>query len=335
MKAPLLSICIATYNRAQFIGETLKSIAAQLTEDIEIVIVDGASTDNTKDVVETYAKNTPQIRYLRLPVKGGVDHDYNEAVEFSKGEYCWLFTDDDIFEPGAIRRVLDEIAKGYCLIFLNVQVMDIMLKKVLQEKLIPINSDKIYDKSKFEELFNEVTPYNSFIGCVVIQRSLWISREKKQYYGSEFIHVGVIFQAPLPASTLIISKPYISIRFGNAQWTARAFEIWMFKWPKLLYSLTHLSEKARAKHQLTSNPFMRLTKTIVYRALGAYSLKEYKKWFVSKDYSLSWRAVSWLIAVLPAGFVNFIMLMLLKLFKIQPLFVYDLENNKNNIFRRK
>ena len=57
MKKPLLSICIATYNRANFIGETLDSIILQLTEDVEVVIVDGASTDNTREVVESYVKN--------------------------------------------------------------------------------------------------------------------------------------------------------------------------------------------------------------------------------------------------------------------------------------
>lgn len=334
MKIPKLSICIATYNRAQFIAETLESILSQLTEDVEVVVVDGASTDNTQKVVEAYVQKSVQIRYLRLAQKGGVDHDYNEAVEFAKGEYCWLFTDDDTLEPGAIARVLSEISRGYCLVFVNVQIMDKDLKKIMQAKLIPIDSDKIYDKSQFEELFEDTTPYNSFIGCVVINRAIWIGREKKAYYGSEFVHVGVIFQAPLPASALVMAKPLISIRFGNAQWTPRAFEIWMFKWPRLLYSLTPVSEKARKKHQLSTNPWMRFIKTVVYRALGAYSLKEYEKWFASKDYSLGWRMISRIIAVIPAGLVNFIVLLLFRLFKVQPLFVYDLENNKNNVFKR-
>ena len=49
-----LSICIPTYNRAAYIGETLASIISQSNDDIEIVIVDGASTDNTADVVTSF-----------------------------------------------------------------------------------------------------------------------------------------------------------------------------------------------------------------------------------------------------------------------------------------
>ena len=50
-KIPILSICIATLNRGNFIGETLDSILSQITPEIEIVIIDGASTDNTEEVI--------------------------------------------------------------------------------------------------------------------------------------------------------------------------------------------------------------------------------------------------------------------------------------------
>jgi abequosyltransferase len=53
MKSLLLSICIATYNRGGYIGETLDTIIPQLDNDVELLVVDGASTDNTKDVVRS------------------------------------------------------------------------------------------------------------------------------------------------------------------------------------------------------------------------------------------------------------------------------------------
>ena len=111
MTKPLLSICIATYNRAEFIGETLESIIPQITDEVEIVIVDGASTDNTQKVVHDYIQRSARIRYVLLPSNGGVDHDYNQVVELAQGEYCWLLTDDDLLKPDAISTVLTEIPK--------------------------------------------------------------------------------------------------------------------------------------------------------------------------------------------------------------------------------
>ncbi len=91
-----LSICIPTYNFADFIGETLQSIADQLDDRVEVVVVDGASTDNTGDVVRTFTNTYPNIRYHLLEEKGGIDVDMARSVELARGEFCWLFSSDDV-----------------------------------------------------------------------------------------------------------------------------------------------------------------------------------------------------------------------------------------------
>jgi len=330
MTKPLLSICVATYNRAEYIGETLESIIPQITDEVEIVIVDGASTDRTSSVVKSYIEVCKQINYIRLPSKGGVDQDFCKAVEFAKGEYCWLFPDDDLLRPDAIGAVLNEIPKGYSLIILNAQVMNKDFSKVLDNKRLLIDTNEIYDESKLEQLFHRVIPHISFIGCVVINRDLWMQREKKRYFGTEFIHVGVIFQAPLPAPALVVAEPYVTIRLGNAQWTRRAFEIWMYKWPNLLGSFAHISEQTRQEYRKIQS-WKRLKNIITCRAMGGYSLEEYRKWFASEDSSLWWRFVVLFVAILPACFVNLLLLSYLKMAKREQLLIAALENNENSI----
>ena len=101
-----LSICIATYNRSAYIGETIDSIIGQINHKLEIVIVDGASPDTTPEVVEKYTSIHPNVRYFREITNSGVDADYDKAVGYARGQYCWLMTDDDLMAPGAIRCVL-------------------------------------------------------------------------------------------------------------------------------------------------------------------------------------------------------------------------------------
>ncbi len=60
-----LSICIPTYNRAQFIGGTIQSLISQAGNNVEIVIVDGASTDNTTKVVQGYQQKFKNLVYYR------------------------------------------------------------------------------------------------------------------------------------------------------------------------------------------------------------------------------------------------------------------------------
>src|SRR5580704_4908013 len=114
MSQPKLSLCIPTYNFGRFIGETLHSILDQDGADqIEVVVVDGASTDNTTDIVTGLQKQYPQIKYYRLPAKGGIDRDMAKSVELATGDYCWLFSSDDIMREGAIASILEEIKFGY------------------------------------------------------------------------------------------------------------------------------------------------------------------------------------------------------------------------------
>jgi len=362
-----ISFCIPTLNRGAFIGATLESIISQATESIEIVIVDGGSTDNTSEVVRQHQKFFPRLHYFRAdasdikaitvtPSNLGFDQDCSRAVELAQGEYCWLFTDDDLLKAGAISTVLNEISKGYSLIVVNTQVMNSDFSKILDNKRLQIDTNEIYSESELEPLFNRAVSYLSFVGTVVISRDLWMQREKKRYLGTGFIHVGVIFQAPLPAGALVIAEPYITARLGNAQWTSRAFEIWMSGWPKLLCSFEHISEQTRQEYRKKQSWGI-LKNIITQRAMGGYSLKGYQKWVASKDFSLWWRLVALLIAVMPACCVNLFMLLYFKMMRVfVALFmavmparvvskltyfnkikkdvlinIYYLENNENNI----
>lgn len=295
-KQPLLSICIATYNRADYIGETLDSIIPQLDDDVEVVIADGASTDNTEAVMKKYID--PRIRYIRLPVKGGVDQDYCKAVELARGEFCWLFTDDDILRPGAIAAAKKAIREGYGLIIINAEVRDKKVEAILEHRRTVTNQNKTYAPNEMEQLFVDTLNYISFIGAIVIRRSIWLSREQKPYFGTEFVHIGVIFQKPLPEPALLIAEPFIIIRFGNAQWTSRSFHVWMFKWPKLVWSFDHITHDAKKKICMRE-PWRSIKVLFIQRCFGAYNKASYNQFLSTVDANMLWRFCAWLIAICP------------------------------------
>jgi abequosyltransferase len=307
MRSPLLSICIATHNRADFISETLDSITPQLTDEVEIVIVDGASTDRTPEIIRSYSDKHKQINYIQLAKKGGVDLDYCIAVEKSKGDMCWLFTDDDIIKPGAVKTVLNEVKKNYSLIVVNAEVMNKDLSQVIQKNRLKMDCDEIFPENKIESLFLRAVSYMSFIGCVVINRELWLKRDKQGYFGTEFIHVGVIFQSPVPGVSLIISTPLLSIRYGNAQWSNKAFEIWIIRWRKLLKSFNSISEKSIMKI-LHLTPMQLLKTFIGFRATGSYGYNDYKKWLTSSEAIPWFKIPALLISLIPVKMLSRAML---------------------------
>jgi abequosyltransferase len=319
-----LSICIATYNRADFIGETLDSIIPQLTNEVELLVVDGNSPDHTKIIVEQYATKCPQLRYVCLPEKGGVDQDYCKTVELARGEYCWLFTDDDLLKRDAINRVLKTINNSdYTLVVVNSEVWDVNLKRLLEESKLTFGEDRSYDMTTFGRVLADTGGYMSFIGCVVIKKTFWENRDQQAYFGTEFIHIGVIFQAPLPDSAYVITDPLIMIRYGNAQWKPRDFEIWMFKWPRLIWSFTHLDKKIKA---LTSQlePWRRIRILLISRSRGCYTYSHYQQFILNKDISTINKFISLFISRLPLPLAAAISLTLLTLQgKISKLLIYD------------
>lgn len=298
-----LSICLATYNRAKYIGETIESILPQLCDGTELLVVDGASTDETPQVVEGYLRSCAKIRYFRLPVKGGVDRDYDRTVSLARGEYCWLFTDDDILKPGAISAVLAAISEGYGLIVVNAEVRDIALSKVLLPRKMDICENKIFAPGDIQGLFEQTSGYLTFIGGVVIRKDTWLQRQRTQYYGTEFIHLGVIFQSPLSSAALAISETYICIRLGNAQWTPRAFDIWMFKWPALIWSFESVPDESKSR-VVKREPWRSLRELVSYRRKGLYHFSHYLKYFHAADAGALWKFMAFLISWFPRAIMT-------------------------------
>lgn len=277
----ILSICIPTLNRADFIGETLDSITSQLQDGVEIVIVDGGSTDNTEAIIKLYQARFNSIIYHKktvsnnTPSNEGFDRDCSLSVELASGEYCWLMTDDDIIEPDAIQLVLQWIKKQYDLIVINTSICNKDFSKVLIPRRPNIVESITFKPTADDwDTFSATTcSHLTFVGAVIIKTKIWLEREKAQYFGTGFIHVGVIFQKPFNGNILVTSQPLLSIRYGNAQWSNRAFKIWMFDWPNLIWSLPIAHH---AKNSITpKEPWRKIAVLIRERALGNYSISEF------------------------------------------------------------
>lgn len=325
MTAPLLSICIATYNREKFIAETLNSILSQLTDDVELLVVDGASTDNTEYIVRNFVILDPRIRYVRLPIKGGVDQDYCKAVELAQGEYCWLFTDDDLLKPGAIAAVITALRDAHELVIVNAEIRDMGLSDVLMSQRIALRNNRMYASNEMNQFFIDALAAITFIGCVVIRRSTWLSREQEPYFGCEFVHIGVIFQKQLPGTALILADPYICIRHGNAQWVPRSFDIWSIKFPKLVWSFEHISEQAKLSN-CRKEPWRRLGTLLYLRGRGDYTLLHYQNHFSRLPGKNLWKIAARLISRMPVKALAYLFYYYCKVARPNPIILFDLKN---------
>lgn len=319
----ILSICIATYNRANFIGETIESIVPKLSDSVELLIIDGASPDNTEEVVRGHMVRHPSIRYCREEANSGVDADYDRAVQYASGEYCWLMPDDDLMMPGAIDRVLGVLQEGPELVVVDALVKDASLETTLMNRRLGFSGLRRYTSAEADRFMADTGDALTFIGAAIVQREWWLSRDRERYYGTLFIHVGAIFQKPLIRNVIAIGEPLLTIRYGNAMWTPRRFEIWAFKWPDLVWSFEGYSEWA--KQQLVPrHPWRSLKRLIAFRTMGAYGYQEYCRFF-RKERLGWWRLVLVGVAVMPGRLAHLVATAFLSLKgKIDSIQAYDL-----------
>ena len=292
-----LSLCIATLNRAKFISETLDSIVSQIEPEVELLILDGASSDGTGEIVERYVQRWPAVRYVREATNSGVDQDYDKAVQQAVGDYCWLMTDDDVLRPGAIRRVLEALTTQPDVVVVNSETRTADLSAVVETSRVALCADRVYGAGEATEFFVDCANYLSFIGGVVIKRTLWLSRKRAAYYGSLFIHVGVIFQTPPIENARLIVEPLIAIRLGNAMWRGRSF-----KWPDLVWSFKDFSDAAKWR-VCQPQPWRRVNALIYNRALGAYTSDGFDQ-FIGPRLSGASKIVPWVVARIPGTLAN-------------------------------
>ena len=299
-----LSICITTFNRGDLIAATLESIVEQLSEDCELLILDGASTDNTEQVVSEYARRSKYLRYIKQDTNNGLDRDFDRTIELARGEYCWLMCSDDVLKPGAVAAVLQELRQDYSLVVVGMEIRNADLSGLLVARSPNLDGNRVYAAGDSDRLLLESFPAVAHLSCLVLKRSLWLARERARYYGSQYMHVAVIFQQPLPEATLVLAEPWVCHRFGKQTWRSNAMQM-VSRWPTVVGSLC-VSESTK-KRFIASVYQPNFGSLLLWRAYGMYSLSGYQRWLRPRLHSVQQTVMAIFVGLLPGALVNIIL----------------------------
>lgn len=107
--APLVSVVISTFNRGDYISDSINSVLSQTFQNFEIIIVDDGSTDNTREVVQGF--DDARIRYF-YQENAGISRARNLGAMKSRGFYTAVHDDDDIMLPNRLENSLKAIKAG-------------------------------------------------------------------------------------------------------------------------------------------------------------------------------------------------------------------------------
>lgn len=102
---PTVSVIVPAYNASRTVGATIESVLSQSFTDLELVMVDDGSTDETKDIVSEYKSKDPRIVYA-WQKNSGVSAARNRGLDIAKGKHISIIDADDLWEKDKLNRQL-------------------------------------------------------------------------------------------------------------------------------------------------------------------------------------------------------------------------------------
>ena len=188
MTDPLVSICIPTYNRANYITKAIDSALGQTYKNIEVIVVDNASTDNTEEIVSRYTD--PRLKYVRNTENLGQFGNLNRCIELYSGDFLHILHSDEYIERDFTEK---------CIIFFNkhnnVQLTCTSYREEYKHNIIPYQifpNDVIF---KAPNGFKQILAEGLFISCasVMVRRGVYESEEVGKF-SLEYPFSGDLYQ---------------------------------------------------------------------------------------------------------------------------------------------
>jgi abequosyltransferase len=213
---PVLSICIPTYNRAGYLSKCLNSICQQLegiSSDIELVISDNASVDETGQVVERFIADGFDIRYFRNQSNMGFDFNFRNCVRNANGKYVWLFGDDDIMLPQSLNKLIGLLkSDDYGVLYLNALSFD----SEENLKFDTVNELEYTTYNNAIDYYSKVNYLTTFITGNIFNKSCLKDTELTNIQNSNLIQVAWIVPAIFSGKpNIYISTPVVAAKSGN------------------------------------------------------------------------------------------------------------------------
>lgn len=171
---PKVSVIIPNFNHAAYLNQRIESVLNQTCQDFELIILDDCSTDNSRDIIETYRSHpkTAAILY-NIENSGSTFKQWDKGINLARGEYIWIAESDDWCENNFLNTIVAGLEKnneavfGYCQSFCVNDTNNIIFQS---------------QHSKLEEYFSGKTFLEDFLclGNAVFNASMAVF--KKRYY---------------------------------------------------------------------------------------------------------------------------------------------------------
>ena len=216
---PLVSIIIPVYNGSNYMREAIDSALAQTYKNIEVIVVNDGSTDNTEEIALSYGD---KIRYFRKD-NGGVSSALNLGIKEMRGDYFSWLSHDDVYFPEKVEKEVEALSKYDVKSIVLCEGFQIdknsqLIQKSKMNKFLDTNDLNPWDKSLMALL-----KFGYFNGCgLLIPKSVFIDAgffDESLRYSQDFLMWVKILLCKY--SLVYLPNSYVKNRVHNGQLTQR------------------------------------------------------------------------------------------------------------------
>lgn len=208
MENPILTICIPTWNRAPYLQLTLEQLRQEMPIDaesqVEIIVSDNCSEDNTGEVVAAAIANGLTVKYFLNSENIGSDRNIAQCFNLARGRYVLLLSDDDILVGGVLHWLISKLNHcNYGVVYLRQYGYDNSFKA---ERPGLVGKEITF--SDAGAFLTKLGASSSLISSNVINKDLlgWI--DANQFCGSNLVQVHLVFRAALRAKQNLFNGRY-------------------------------------------------------------------------------------------------------------------------------
>ncbi|MCK5816154.1 MAG: glycosyltransferase family 2 protein [Flavobacteriaceae bacterium] len=289
---PLVSICIPTYNGESYIEDAINSALAQTYLNIEIIISDDNSSDDTLIICERLARVYGNIKVYRNPIKLGLSGNWNESIEKASSNWIKILFQDDLLKPTCVEEMMYEaIDKNVDFVICN--------REYIFEDKIPFKKIKMYARiSKLTSaIFKSNVVYRpedtaKAISPCIYRNSLGeppaLLFNKKQYHKNDFstdfyqlIDYIFILNKILTHNFVFIDKDLVQFRIHNNSESMKNSKINKVE-KENIYKSLHIRfyEQILICEKLLNDPLYRVVKENVTKK----NILIIQKWLILRSY---------------------------------------------------
>jgi len=298
----LLTIAIPSHNTTHYLEDAVGSIMAEpeFGHNVDLSISDNSLNQDTTELYQDQYQDNPSIHHYRSLEYDSLDANVNRAVELASGTYVWIFGDDDLIVPGVLGQLLTFLEENQPdLVVLNSE--SFQGNNTIEVSRVPAGVLDVYLPEQSNAFLHDLGGYLTYVGGILVRRELWLQHYNRSAIGSFFAHIDVVCAIKRGRCAHFFPHPAIRMRMHSQTWTSKAFLIWNFLYPQLIWSLPGYSPASKAG-VIPLRPIHSPRRMLAARAYGSLNLSVWRQVIrASSEVEPAFKAFTLVLSLLPRG----------------------------------